>query len=250
MCILKKLGEKVYCSKCKQKTNHHILLTYSQESNSTDDFHWHAEYHIVQCMGCENICFVYQYGDEDIWDYVDGQRAWVDDFTVYPEEPKKESVESKLFDKMFKIKKKDFRNAPESIQNLYNQIVESLKMGHDILCAAGLRTLIEGICVQLKIKKGYLYRPDGSKIPDEEDIIRKHDSLGGRIFELYDRNLIIFPQALILQKVVKFGNDAVHRMETPSYYTMISILDITEKVLYDIYELKNHKLLKDEKSDE
>jgi hypothetical protein len=243
---MKRLEEKVYCSLCKQKTNHHILYTHELISETTDDFHWHAQYHIVQCMGCENICFVQQYGDEDTWEYIGGHREWKDIFKVYPEEPVEKSIEEKLFEKMFEVKKKEFKNAPEIIQNLYNQIADSLSMGHDILSAGGIRTLIEGICMELKINKGYLYSKDGSKIPDDEGKIRKHESLGGRIFELYDKNLIVFNQALLLQKVVKYGNDAVHRMETPSYYTLKSIIDIMEKVMYDIYELENHSLLTEE----
>ncbi|RBP95386.1 uncharacterized protein DUF4145 [Cytobacillus firmus] len=241
---MEKLDEKVYCSSCKQKTNHQILYTHSQSSEVNDDFHWHEKHHIAQCLGCDVICFVRQYGSEDMWDINSGEQVWVDDFTVYPEEPQKVSIKEKLEEKMFHRKAKHFKNAPESIQNLYNQIIESFSKGHDILCAAGLRTLIEGICTHLGIKKGYLYDENGIQIPDEEGIIRKHESLGGKIFELYDKKFIILHQALILQKVIKFGNDALHKMKTPSYYTLTEAVDIVEKVLYDIFELKNHSLLK------
>ncbi|WP_025115337.1 DUF4145 domain-containing protein [Lysinibacillus fusiformis] len=238
---MKDLNEQVYCSNCKGKRNHKIISTYSEGASVQDDYHWHAEYHIVKCAGCNKIAFVVQYGDEDTWDYIDGEREWVDLFTVYPEEPE----EDKRLD-IHQVEKKYFKHAPEIINHLYEQIVESYSNKHFILCTSGLRTLIEGICSQLGIKKGYLYDEAGAKLPNKDGVIKKSETLGGRIFELYERGLILFPQALILQKVKGIGNDAIHEIIVPNVKTIKKIIDIIEKVIYDIYELKNHELLSTE----
>lgn len=242
---MEELKEKVYCSYCEGKRNHNIIYTYKQKCEPDSEYQWHHQYHIVQCKGCDNISFVDQYGDEDTWEYIDGEMVWVDIFTAYPEEPKKLSEEEQ-FKVTLEIEPKTFRYTPENIKNLYYQIVESFNKNYSILCAAGLRTLIEGICTHLNIKKGYLYDNNGNKIPDKKDnIVRKHETLGGRIFELYDKKLILFPQALILQKVVTFGNLALHEMTSPNYFALMEIIRIVEKVLDDIFELKHHRLLKD-----
>lgn len=39
---------------------------------------------------------------------------------------------------------------------------------HLILCTSGLRTLIEGICSQLKINKGYLYDEERTKFSNQD----------------------------------------------------------------------------------
>ncbi|MFJ8245247.1 hypothetical protein [Peribacillus asahii] len=242
------LGQQVYCSNCKGKRDHKIITTYEESSDVTDDFQWHAQYHIVKCAGCRKVAFVEQYGDEDMWKYVGGKREWdwelIEAFKVYPEEPKQETEEERL-ESLLQISAKSFSNVPKDIINLYNQIIESFNMNHSILCASGVRTLIEGICVQLNIKKGYLYDEEGNKKADDEGIIRKHESLGARIFGLYESGHVVFSQSLILQKVTKMGNLAVHRMISQDYLTLREIIKIVEKVIYDIYELRHHKFLKE-----
>lgn len=242
---VKTLEQRVYCMTCKGKTNHKVIHTYEEKSNYDEDFRWHIQYHIVKCAGCDRVAFVEQYSDEDSWEYCDftNDRVWIDKFTVYPQEPKQEDIRIDIH----QIEIKDFKHAPEIINNLYVQIVESFNNKHFILCTSGLRTLIEGICSQLGIKKGYLYDNERNKIPSkEEGIIRKSESLGGRIFGLFDNGLILFPQALILEKVKTIGNGAIHEINVPNVSTIKKIIVILEKVMYDIYELRNHTLLNDE----
>ncbi|WP_163581106.1 DUF4145 domain-containing protein [Gracilibacillus saliphilus] len=238
---MERLGEKVYCAFCENKTNHGIIFTHERKSNTYDDFQWHEEHHIVQCLGCDNVAFVRQYGDEDIWDYdYKGERIWVDEFTVYPEEPR----DNEEIDLTIDRKPIQFKSVPSNILDLYNQIVESFSNLHLVLCTSGLRTLIEGICSQQNIKKGYLYDDDKNKLPDPKDgVVRKQENLGGRIFGLYEEGYILFQQALILQKVKDLGNNAIHDIVTPDIYTINDIIEIAEKVMHDIYELKNHSLL-------
>lgn len=237
------LSEKVYCQKCKGRTNHKIIAKHSEFARPYDDFHWHEYYYIVQCLGCEEKAFVKQYGDEDGWDYVDGEREWIDTFTVYPEEPIAD--ESDSWYENYKIPVKRMTNTPENIYSLYKQIVESFNNQHFVLCTSGLRTIIEGICSHLDIKKGYLYDSDGEKLADEDGVERKKDSLGGRIFGLFEKGYILFPQALILQKVKIIGNSAVHDIIVPEFEVIKDIIHIIERVLYDIFELRNHSLLVD-----
>lgn len=245
---MEKLEERVYCSKCKQKTIHNIVQTYREGSDTSDDYQWYECYHVVKCAGCENTAFVKQYGDEDSWEYVGEYPVWKDTFEVYPEEPPKVTEKDILY-KMWQrgeAKKKKFSNTPENLSALYEQIIHSFAMGYHILCASGLRTLIEGICKHLDINQGYIYNPDGTKKLNQknnQEILAKN--LAGRIFGLYELDHITFTHALILQKIKVIGNDAIHDIVTPSLGTLEEVIKIVERIIYDIYELKNHKLLQD-----
>ncbi|MED0717445.1 DUF4145 domain-containing protein [Aeribacillus composti] len=240
----KKLKQKVYCSDCKRKTNHQIILTHEEHSTDEHDIAWHAYYHIVRCMGCDRIAFVEQYGDEDQWDFnAFGEMEWYDTFTVYPEEPK-EDLEEKIKRK-FQLSPKSFKNMPNNLYTLYTQIIDSYNMQHNILCAAGLRTLIEGICLELGVESGCLYEKDGTKKKNKKGEEIKTNNLEGKIFGLYEKSYIIFDQALILQKVRLIGNNAVHVIIEPESRTLKQIINIIENVIYNIYELKNHELLQD-----
>lgn len=75
---LKDLEEQVYCSHCKGKRNHKIIMSYKEFADQDSDFRWHANYQIIKCSGCDKIAFVEQYGDEDTWEYIDGFREWKD----------------------------------------------------------------------------------------------------------------------------------------------------------------------------
>ncbi|MFB4472137.1 DUF4145 domain-containing protein [Oceanobacillus caeni] len=241
---MNKLEEKVYCTNCKNKTHHGIVHTYSERSDIYDDMQWHDEYHIVKCLGCYNVSFVRQYGDEDMWEQVNGERFWVDEFTAYPGEPKEEYEEGLL---TMNRQPKEFKHTPNNILDLYNQIIESFNNLHFVLCVSGLRTLIEGICSQQGIKKGYIYDCDKNKLPNKKDgVVKKSESLGGRIFGLFENDHILFHQALLLQKVKDIGNSAIHDIEVPDIYTIYEIISVVEEAMSDIYELKNHKLLQDD----
>lgn len=238
------LEQQVYCDGCKGKRNHKIIFTYEENAHYFDqDFQWHAQYHIVKCAGCDKVAFVKQYGDEDTWEYVGEERVWVDIFTVYPEEPKEE-ISKGIWWEGHKLEVKTFNYAPITLINLYEQIIESYNNKHFILCTSGLRTLIEGICSQQGIKKGFIYDEEKNKLPNKDGVIAKSESLGGRIFGLYENDYITFLQAQILQKVKVIGNSAIHDIVVPKAVTIKEIIRILERIMDDVYELENHVLLK------
>ncbi|MFP3356747.1 DUF4145 domain-containing protein [Planococcus sp. SIMBA_143] len=243
------VDRKVFCKFCAGERNHKIIYTYKENADMyevADDreyFQWHAKYHIIKCAGCDTVAFLRQYGDEDTWDIINGEREWIDIYTVYPEEPVKLSRDDPFFD-YFKLEVKNYNYVPENIKRLYKQIVESYNNKHFILSTSGLRTLVEGICSQLGIKKGYMYDRQKNVISINEDKNKfKTDSLAGRIFGLYEKELILFTQALILQEIKDIGNSATHDIVVPDFEDIREIIIILEKVLYDIYEMKKHTLL-------
>lgn len=240
---VRRLAEKVYCAKCKGEKNHNIIQTYAENSTDPDEIRWKMEYHIIQCSGCDEVAFAKQYGDEDMWEYENGERIWVDNFTVYPNEPNKQEIGSRLLEK-YRLEAKDFTYAPIEIVNLYYQILESYHMNHMILCTSGLRTLIEVVCSQRGINKGYLYDAGKNKIKDKKGNEIITESLGGRIFGLFEEGHIVFTQALILQKIKDIGNGAIHEIKVPSISTLKDAIHVVEDIINNIYEIPNHRLLK------
>ncbi|KZZ85638.1 hypothetical protein AS29_003355 [Bacillus sp. SJS] len=234
------LSEKIYCRKCKGKRNMSVINTYEEYADEESHEHWICKYHITKCLGCDSISFVEDFQGDETSEWNGDEIVWGRLYTVYPPEPILETMEGP-----FKITPQEFRNVPKNLSNLYDQIIESYSFKHAILCTAGLRTLLEGICSHLDIKGGHLYDKNGVKLPDNKDIIREHTSLGGRIFGLFENGLILLPQALVLQGVIKFGNNAIHNIQSPGYSKLFEIIEIINRVLYDIYELKHHDFIKD-----
>lgn len=244
---LKKLDEQVYCSTCEGKRNHYIILNHTEESEHDSDFTWRATFFIVKCAGCDTVAFVKKYGDEDTVEFIENEPRWYDEYTVYPEEPEKEDLHDP-FSNFKVIKAKYFHHVPGNIKKLYEQIVETFNNQHYILATFGLRALIEGICSELKIKNGYLYENDKTKKLDYNKKEINTDSLGGRIFGLYEKGHILFPNALILLEIKKVGNSALHDIEIPHFVNLNHMIIILEKIIDDVYELNNHHFIKKERN--
>lgn len=245
---MEELRERVYCSRCKGKNKHVIIKSYEKQSDVDADFQWHDNYFIVKCAGCDNTSFVRQYGDEDMWKCINGELEWTDTFTVYPEEPKAETDEERWkreFEMVYFMPPKLFRYVPQNLNNLYKQTINAYNSQQNILCAAGLRTIIEGICNELNIKKGHIYDKDGSKKLNEKNKEIYTSNLAGRIFGLFEEGHIIFTQALLLQIIKNIGNSAVHDIVEPSIEILQQTIEIINTILYNIYELDKHDLLKD-----
>ena len=249
------LKEKVYCSECNQKTNHLIIESYEEFSDPNVGFQRYTNYHIVQCAGCNNTAFVKHWIDEDYSEeYLNNQLEWTgtqqiyeiectDIYEVYPQEPPKESFE-KWLEETLNLEKKHFPHMPEILYDLYKQIIDSYNMRHNVLCASGLRTLIEGVCKELEVKKGHVYKEDGTiEIEEKTGKEMYNSTLPARIFGLYEKGYIIFPQALILNKIKEMGNKAVHSIVSPDTMDLREVIQVMEQILYVIYELKAHKLL-------
>ncbi|MGX4764755.1 hypothetical protein ACWH4V_02875 [Bacillus mojavensis] len=246
----KELDKNVYCSRCKNETKHLIIMTHETGSFYEDEpeFNWHSKHHIVECAGCQNISFVHQYGDEDSWEFERGEMVWKDEFIVYPEKPFEDTEEYRIeqeFKKRNWLKIKAYSYVPSALYNLYKQIIQAYNENLNILCASGLRILLEGICNDLGITKGYIYDEKKQKIiRDGDRDPRKRESLEGKFFGLFDDGYISFNEALILQKILYVGNGAIHQIFEPDKPVLKHIIIIVEGILVNTYELEHHELMK------
>lgn len=234
---------KAYCSYCKGDRNHiSICNPYEERSGIDDDIQWSECYYISKCMGCDTIAFIKEYGDEDMWEYnAFDEREFYKQITVYPEKPKSDDSFSII--PVLQLNPKDFEKLPEGILELYNQIIHVYNLKYYLLCAFGLRTLIEAICKEVGIIEGTLFDDNkGAKIQKDGVTECKSQSLEGKIYGLYQNDYILWKHALILQKVRDVGNSAAHEIKTPTRKTVKDSISIIEKVLEDIYDLDKYQI--------
>ncbi|MBT2581756.1 DUF4145 domain-containing protein [Planococcus sp. ISL-109] len=235
---MERFSAKVYCRKCKNRNHHGIIMSHSEKSEYPyDDFDWKHEYFIVQCLGCDTVAFVSEYGDESMIDLdPHGENRHFTDVIVYPEEPK---VEKKS--RYEPHKPLDFRESPEAIQIMYSQIVSAFNMESYLLSAVGLRMLVEGICKDLGIQGGYVLDESGNKKLKEDstdEVFSKR--LEGKINGLVEKNVVVQSQANILHKIRGLGNSSAHELKQPTRRTLKLAIDILEKIIEQIYELDNY----------
>lgn len=224
MMRMEELKEKVYCRSCNRRTNHNVLFQHPVKLEVVAlDIIYINYYCIISCAGCDYVSYITIISNNK------GEREVI----VYPEEPKVERVH---YQKIWSIINSD---VPKNIKDLYIQIIESYNQNFDILCGIGLRTLIESICLELKITKGFKYDETGNPITKDG----KKESLEGKIFGLYEKKFITWYHALILQRIREIGNAATHELVKPTSDELYSAIDIVEKLIENIYELKNHDLL-------
>lgn len=245
---MRSISEKIYCRECKKNTNHIILerngeelkFTVSDADFQDVDFRFSETYSIVRCLGCDNISFCEEYEDEDQWepDYYTGEQRWYSKFTVYPEAP--------IENDGYHIAKK-IRLIPLFIKTLHDEVVNSFNSNSLILCAVGLRMIIEGICKDKNIDKVFLTNSDGSpKIDSDGKQKIKFRNLEEKINELVKIGLITVTQANILHQIRLMGNETVHEIRSHEKEVLKSSLEILENLLFNIYELTKIELFKKE----
>lgn len=235
------IEEKIYCSTCKVKTNHGYVEKY--EINSAQfpdaDFGFSDKYFITKCLGCDSFGFLREYGDEQTFNRFG--ELYTEKY-IYPEEPLNAIHETYTF--KYDIKK--FQNAPDIIQELYDQVVSSFESEHYLLAAVGLRMMIEGFCIDQNVTKGYIYDEIGNKKKHKkgknkgEAIISK--SLEGRINGLEEKRLINFVSSKILHQIRDLGNVTAHELEIPKRNTIKKGLSIMEDLIRTVYEYQNMKI--------
>lgn len=214
-------GEKkrILCAKCNIETNHLVLASVHRNGEECfDDEYWitwgeNAE--IVQCQGCESTSFAkYNWCSED--DPHEGVNV-----RIYP---KRDSSA---------IKKKDFWEAPRNLRRIYKEAIDSFNNDCFLLCAVGIRTMVEGICADKSIKNGLVptKQKDGT-MKDEEK-----NNLEAKIFGLYQNGILTKQSADILHEHRYLGNDAAHDFSVPSTDELKLAIEIIENTLEQLYEI-------------
>ena len=157
-----------------------------------------ADYQIVRCSGCEGISFISsKYYSE--YAEIDTPGTWTERF---PEPVSR--------------KEKDFCSLPSTLTKIYGEVIKTYNHGCYILCAAGIRALLEGICKEKNITNGVLET---------------------KINEMCNQGFITKHQETILHELRFLGNDVLHELQMPSKKDIDAALDILEHIVVSLYEI-------------
>lgn len=121
------------CRECNRTTSHEIVCKYEEkiENDLATPFNYDIKYwKIIKCRGCETISFCMS-------KHLSNDEKNTFDF-LYPLREKR--------------LKKEFPNAPATLQIPYHETIESFNNLHKTLCVAGIRSIIEAICLDKKIE--------------------------------------------------------------------------------------------------
>jgi uncharacterized protein DUF4145 len=229
------LGDKykIYCGNCNNDTNHLVLQSVdtsgsevifyvNNNPNMPETIDWADHYQIIQCQGCENITFRHLNWFSEYQEYY-GPNDYNDGTTVriYPKKDKNT------------LSLNDYYNVPNSIRRLYRETIDCFNNEALTLCAAGLRSIVEGICLDQGIKNGpvEITKPDGSTI------IKRKSDLRGKIKGLYEKGILTSKNSEILNEHRFLGNEAVHELSQPSVEELSLAIEIVEHTLDDLYEI-------------
>jgi hypothetical protein len=130
---------------------------------------------------------------------------------------------------------KDYRNVPPNIRRIYREVVECFNNELYTLCAGGLRTIIEGICTDHKIKDG----PVEINLKDGTKKIERRKNIEGKIAGLFEKGILTKQNADILHEHRFIGNEALHELAQPSKDELTLAIQIIEHMFDNIYELPN-----------
>lgn len=201
--------EQVVCNSCKHRTWHSIIfsrpfLISGYDGYGGDDYLGNVEtqWDLLQCMGCGSISARMVMEDEyDEHPYVE----------FYPERTISHHVG------------KYYVHLPENLAHLYSEITATYNRGNLILCSAGIRALLEGICIDKGIGSG----------PDEKGKSTK--SLEGKINGLAS----IVPPGIVknLHGLRFLGNQALHELDIPDKNDVKLAISVIEDIMNIIYDL-------------
>lgn len=213
---------KCYCNKCEKKINHTVIKSVKgiYKENSLDyGVDGSSDYQILKCNGCNDHSFrVDEYFSEYV-DY-DSDGSWE---ILYP------------LTTEFERKQLDFDDLPYNLDLIYKESIKSFNSKNYILCAVGIRAILEGICKDQKISNGTVEKTKSDGTQHQV----KSNNLDGKINGLHQKGIITIKHSGALHELRFLGNNAIHELESPKKKDLITAFDIIEHILIDIYEIPN-----------
>ncbi|NOV23403.1 DUF4145 domain-containing protein [Cupriavidus necator] len=204
----------VLCIDCRRETEHKVAAPSFRESGSHGEASWSVEwqenYQILQCGGCKAVTFRHHH-----WFSEDADPDDLGNETLYPARDGRPV--------------RRFEHVPTTLTKLYAKVVARLNNDSHILCAAGLRALVEGLCVDRGVKDGLVPQANGSP--------KRTGNLEGKIYGLHEQGVVTADSADFLHSHRFLGNEAVHELTGAPQEELGLALDIVEHMLEQVYEI-------------
>ena len=205
---------KVNCQQCDRETNHAVLQFAEFSGHQEDyDIYWWSTYQIIQCNGCDTVSFRKEQWDSETEETIE---------RLYPER----RIENRA--------NRDYENVPHSIIELYRETLMCYNNGILVLCAAGIRALIEAICTEQRITGGQVAAVDQDGNITES---KQRNNLEGKINALHEKGILTKNYTETLHEHRFLGNDALHKMLVPREQELDIAIDIIEHVMETVYEI-------------
>jgi Domain of unknown function (DUF4145) len=202
-------SHRLLCLTCGEKKFHTIRYQIDQstaelrDESESDSINTTGEsygyYQIIMCLGCRTISFRQYFESQNSDNEIFG-------IQLFPER-----------DGENYISPVEFKNLPQKVDKLYQQAIKSFNFKMPILCAAGIRATIEGVCM-------------------------KHEITGNNLKEkingLKEKGFISKLEVQRLHLLRFLGNEALHELETPSFDELRSAIKILNHLLEGMYDLE------------
>lgn len=218
---------KSVCSKCNGLTNQEVLAEKKYGVDEPEGRWWESyKYQIIQCKGCEQISYRTLYNDIQLESYAQDEDGSYHDSSQQELYPKR-TINT--------ITIKNLLNTPLNIKKIYRETIDAFNNEQTILCSAGLRAIVEGICINKGITCG--------EVTDKKTKKNKiSKNLDGKIEGLASKGFLTSSNARVLHDLRFLGNEAIHSLSAPSVEELKLAIQIIEHSLENIYELQHQAL--------
>ena len=214
----------VLCPACKRPTEHRVMASLDKDGETYDQseewsVQWVDNYQVVQCQGCKSVSFRHLH-----WFSEDEDRQFGEDGFTERLIPKRSANT---------VEAKALLNVPTTLRRIYVELVDCFNNECPTLCAAGLRAVVDGLCLERGIVDGPVVAPakgGGTKVV-------RRDNLEGRIAGLQEKNILTPSSAQTLHQHRYLGNEAVHELVRPSEEELRLAIEIIEHTLEQLYEI-------------
>ncbi|UTV87545.1 DUF4145 domain-containing protein [Cobetia amphilecti] len=215
--------EKIKCHECNNITLHEILYTRRKTFYHEEGEHPIADslYSVVSCNGCESISFLIRSTSEDDVNHFQTEHGYeseyIETITQYPaiNEYERPAWLS------------DLARIDSKIEELYEELYNSLNVKSHVLSAIGIRTILDAFSeyIDIDTELGFASK---IKAMEKTGYISKH-------------------QERIISDLIEAGNAAAHRGWRPRERQLKLLLEILNSIVYQNLILPSHheKKLKD-----
>jgi len=186
----------IFCNFCRRETTH---ICKGESYREYADGSERIGYRFFVCAGCGHGVLEQTF-TADWMENFDGSPRW--EYEYFP--PRTFTF----------FEPKQFKHLPEKLNDIYREVLRAINNETLILCAIGIRTLLEGICADKKIE--------------------------GRSLEIKINKMSdLLPQNIIsnLHSIRFLGNEAAHELTSPRLSELSLAIEICEDLLNFLYEL-------------
>lgn len=221
---------KSFCNWCSTETNHSIkaeynhsdIVDYEVDGRVIKDELGITTFQVVQCAGCESTSFrKEQISFRPTWDAI---MLTGDSFSAPLPPPVVNFYPERLQGWLIE---KPTAGFPTNMRSAYREVLDCYNYNLLLMCASGLRSLVEGLCVHFNTAS--------------QDSSGRSISLGSRVRELATKRLIPNSLADALRAHKELGNDALHNLIAPDKEEFQLAIELIETAFENLFTIaKRH----------